>query len=47
MAADKEITVVLADDHNLIRSGLRAMLESEDGMRVIGEAADAEPKRKR
>lgn len=41
MAADKEITVVLADDHNLIRSGLRAMLESEDGMRVIGEAADA------
>jgi two-component system response regulator NreC len=36
-----EITVVLADDHNMIRAGLRAMLEAEDGLRVIGEAADA------
>lgn len=41
MASEHEITVVLADDHNLIRSGLRAMLEAEPGMRVIGEAADA------
>jgi len=38
---EKEISVVLADDHNVIRSGLRAMLEAEDGIRVIGEAADA------
>jgi len=37
----REITVVLADDHNVIRSGLRAMLEAEDDLRVIGEAADA------
>ncbi|TMK56200.1 MAG: response regulator transcription factor [Actinobacteria bacterium] len=37
----KEISVVLADDHNVIRSGLRAMLEAEEGIRVIGEAADA------
>lgn len=37
----KEITVVLADDHNVIRTGLRAMLEGEDDLRVIGEAADA------
>jgi two-component system response regulator NreC len=36
-----EITVVLADDHNLIRVGLRAMLEAEADLRVIGEAADA------
>lgn len=36
-----EISVVLADDHNLIRAGLRTMLEGEDGLRVIGEAADA------
>ena len=41
MASEHEITVVLADDHNLIRSGLRAMLEAEDGIRVIGEGADA------
>lgn len=38
---EREITVVLADDHNVIRTGLRAMLEADDGLRVIGEAADA------
>ncbi|MGN6588630.1 MAG: response regulator, partial [Solirubrobacterales bacterium] len=37
----QEITVVLADDHNVIRTGLRAMLEGEDDLRVIGEAEDA------
>jgi two-component system response regulator NreC len=40
-SGEKEITVVLADDHNVIRAGLRAMLEVEEGLRVIGEAADA------
>jgi two-component system response regulator NreC len=40
-SGEKEITVVLADDHNVIRAGLRAMLEAEDDLRVIGEAADA------
>jgi two-component system response regulator NreC len=43
---EQEITVVLADDHNVIRAGLRAMLEAEDGIRVIGEAADAAGARK-
>lgn len=42
----QEITVVLADDHNVIRTGLRAMLEAEDDIRVIGEAADAPATRK-
>jgi two-component system response regulator NreC len=42
----QEITVVLADDHNVIRAGLRAMLEGEDDLRVIGEAADAPEARK-
>ena len=37
----EQITVVLADDHNLIRAGLRSMLEAEADLRVIGEAADA------
>jgi len=40
-SGEKEITIVLADDHNVIRSGLRAMLEGEDDLRVIGEAGDA------
>jgi two-component system, NarL family, response regulator NreC len=41
MENGQQITVVLADDHNVIRAGLRAMLEVEDDLRVIGEAADA------
>ncbi|HET8565547.1 MAG TPA: response regulator transcription factor [Solirubrobacterales bacterium] len=43
---EKQITVVLADDHNVIRTGLRAMLEAEEDLRVIGEAADAPAARK-
>ena len=39
-SGEKQITVVLADDHNVIRTGLRAMLEAEDDLRVIGEASD-------
>ncbi len=40
-AAAAETTVVLADDHNVIRAGLRAMLEAEPDLRVIGDADDA------
>jgi two-component system response regulator NreC len=39
--ADEQITVVLADDHNVIRAGLRSMLEGERDLRVIGDAADS------
>jgi two-component system response regulator NreC len=41
MEGSEQITVVLADDHNVIRSGLRSMLEAEEGLRVIGEADDS------
>lgn len=41
MEGTQQITVVLADDHNLIRAGLRSMLEDEVDLRVIGEGADA------
>jgi len=33
-------TVVLADDHHILRQGLRALLEAEEGFAVIGEEAD-------
>lgn len=33
-----EITILLVDDHSVLREGLRALLESEDAMRVVGEA---------
>lgn len=45
-SGEKEISVVLADDHNVIRAGLRAMLEGEPDLRVIGEAPDAAAARK-
>lgn len=41
MEGAQQISIVLADDHNVIRAGLRNMLESEADLRVIGEAADA------
>ena len=33
-------TIVLADDHHVVRQGLRALLEAEPDFNVIGEAAD-------
>jgi len=35
-----EIRVVLADDHQLFRQGLKALLELERGITVVGEASD-------
>jgi two-component system response regulator NreC len=34
------INVVLADDHPIVRQGLRAVLEAEGDITVVGEAAD-------
>jgi two-component system response regulator NreC len=34
------ITLVLADDHHVVRQGLRSLLEAEPDLQVIGEAAD-------
>lgn len=36
------IRILIVDDHGLIRAGLRALLEDEDGLEVVGEAASAE-----
>ena len=36
----KPIRILLADDHTVVRDGLRALLEREDDMTVVGEAAD-------
>jgi DNA-binding NarL/FixJ family response regulator len=41
-APAEPITVVLVDDHPVVRGGLRALLESFDGFAVVGEAADGE-----
>jgi len=38
--AGKPTTIVIADDHTIVRQGLMKLLEEEKGMRVIGEAKD-------
>jgi two-component system response regulator NreC len=38
----KTITVVLADDHEIVRNGIRLVLESEPDIEVVAEAGDAE-----
>jgi len=35
-----DITVVIADDHAVVRSGLRMLLDAEEGLRVVAEAGD-------
>lgn len=35
-----EIRIVLADDHTLVRQGLRLMLEREPGLKVVAEASN-------
>jgi two-component system response regulator NreC len=37
-----DITIVLADDHAVVRSGLRLLLDQAGGLRVVSEAGDAE-----
>jgi len=34
------VTIILADDHNILRQGLRALIEARPGMRVVAEAVD-------
>src|SRR5438132_13836980 len=34
-------SIVLADDHHVVRQGLRALLEAAPDLVVVGEAADA------
>ncbi len=36
------ITIVLADDHVIVRSGLRMLLDAEDGIDVVAEAGDVD-----
>ena len=38
--APSVIRVVIADDHAIVRDGLRALVEAQPGIAVVGEAAD-------
>ena len=36
----KKLRILLADDHKMLREGLRVLLDSQPGMQVVGEAAN-------
>lgn len=37
---DRPIRILLADDHHLVRAGIRALLDTLEGLQVAGEAGD-------
>jgi two-component system, NarL family, response regulator NreC len=39
-AEPEQVRIAIADDHAVVRSGLRLLLEAEDGFVVVGEAGD-------
>ncbi|MCC6790304.1 MAG: response regulator transcription factor, partial [Thermomicrobiales bacterium] len=40
LAPTNVISIVLADDHGIVRAGLKALLERQPDMRIVGEAED-------
>ena len=42
MVTSAPTSVLLADDHNLVRAGLRALLQSLPGIEVVAEASDGD-----
>ena len=40
MTAPQRIRIVIADDHPILREGLRRLLEDDGGFEVVGQAAD-------
>jgi two-component system, NarL family, response regulator NreC len=41
-AAAETVSIVVADDHHVVRAGLRLLLEGEEGLHVVAEAADVD-----
>ena len=39
---EKEIRILLVDDHQVVREGLQHMLEQEEDMEVVGQSANSE-----
>ena len=46
IVGDRPISVVLADDHAVVRSGLQMLLEAEDDLEVVAEAGDVDATRR-
>jgi two-component system response regulator NreC len=45
-ASPRAVRIVLADDHSVVRSGLRLVLDSEPGFEVVAEASDVDSARR-
>ena len=45
-SSGEAIRIVLADDHQVVRSGLRLLLDGEQGLEVVAEASDVESARR-
>ena len=41
-SSSRTIRLLLVDDHKIVREGLRRVIETEDGLQVIGEASNGE-----
>ncbi len=41
MMGDDDIRIVLVDDHPVVRAGLRALIDSQPDLVIVGEAADS------
>lgn len=39
---DEEIRILIADDHPIVRRGLRLSIEEDPGLKIVGEASDGE-----
>jgi two-component system, NarL family, response regulator NreC len=46
MSADKPLRIVIADDHSVVRRGLRQVLEGDTGLEVVAEAGDIDAARR-
>ena len=46
MTEDKPLRIVIADDHSVVRRGLRQVLEADTGLEVVAEAEDIDGARR-
>lgn len=42
MVNNKEITILIADDHAIVRDGLKVLINAQPNLKVIGEASDGD-----
>lgn len=42
MTESESIRIIIVDDHAVVRSGLRAVLDASEGVELVGEAGDGE-----